>query len=225
MRIFIMVLLVVASQLTFASSTEGILPHLALKELQSGNERFISGKLLHLNQNPSRRKTLTHDQKPNSVVLTCSDSRVPPEILFDKGLGEIFVIRVAGNVLGAAAVASIEYAVEHLGTKLIVILGHESCGAIKAALSTPRDKSTGSVDLDSLISTIHGNLEGLEKGWATNDKAFRKPSMKNVSAVAANLVKRSKIIHHKVALGKISIVKAIYSIETGKVDFWDTGIK
>ncbi len=195
-----------------------------LDRLKTGNKHFAEGKLDHPRTSPTIRKELANGQKPDAIVLSCSDSRVPPELLFEKGLGELFVVRVAGNVLGSATVASIEYAAEHLGSRLIIIMGHESCGAIKTALNQPRGKPTGSFDLDSLISTIQGNLDAQGSGartLAAEDKSLRKPAMANVDSVAADLVKRSKLIRELAASGKVRIVRAIYGLESGKVDFWD----
>lgn len=129
----------------------------AFKELVVGNGRFVTGTPSHMNQDAARRKALAGGQKPHAIVLSCSDSRVPPEVIFDRGLGDIFVVRVAGNVLSDVATASIEYAVEHLGAPLIVVMGHESCGAVKAAL-TLKAEDAGSFDLTSLVASIQHNL-------------------------------------------------------------------
>lgn len=192
----------------------------ALGELKAGNQRFIEGKLKSDKADAHRRKTLAEGQKPNAIILSCSDSRVPPELVFDQGLGEIFTVRVAGNVLGAATVASIEYAVEHLGTRLIVVLGHESCGAVKAALTTPPGKSAGSADLDVLVSSIQPALSDVSRSIASEDKTLRRPVRANVEAVAKRLVTRSSIIRKSVESGEVKIVPGIYSLESGMVEFW-----
>jgi carbonic anhydrase len=196
----------------------------ALQDLKDSNAKFARGKL------SSRRKELVNGQKPKAIVLSCSDSRVPPEHVFEKGLGELFTVRVAGNILGAASVASIEYAAEHLGAGLLVVMGHESCGAVKAALHSEREETTGSYDLDSLVSIIRGNLDRASDkpnraiasitGNSTL-KNLRKPVIENVDIVASDLLKRSKIIRHLVEAGKLKIIRAIYSLDTGKVDFWE----
>lgn len=198
----------------------GVSPTRALEELKLGNKRFVEGKATHGLADPARRKELAQGQHPSTIVLSCSDSRVPPELVFDKGLGELFTVRVAGNVLGAATVASIEYAVEHLGAKLVLILGHESCGAVKAALSTPLGKSAGSPDLDALISTLKPNLRDFGREIASEDKVLRKPVMTNVDAVGARLLQRSRIIRKRVEEGKLAVVHGIYGLESGLVDFW-----
>lgn len=196
-------------------------PDQILKILQEGNEKFATGKSSRSHQDANRRKELTSGQQPKAIILSCSDSRVPPEHVFDQGLGDIFTIRVAGNVLGAASVASIEYAVEHLGSKLIVVMGHESCGAVKAALGTPASESAGSPDLDNLLSAIRPGLESQDRSIASKDKMLRKPVISNVNFVADRLMTRSKIVRKHVESGQVKIARGIYSLETGKVEFWD----
>ncbi len=198
----------------------GTAPDKALRMLQEGNARFVEGRMQHAHQDRDQRHTLVTGQHPDAIVLSCSDSRLPPEVLFDRGLGEIFVIRVAGNALGNAAVASIEYAVEHLGTRLIVIMGHESCGAIKATLSTPETESAGSHDLDILISEIRANLTGIDASVLKHDKTLREPARRNVDSVSKRLLERSHIVRHAVESGKVQIARALYNLDSGKVEFW-----
>ena len=195
---------------------------LTLQDLKAAKAQFMKGNFA------ARRKELVAHQDPKVIVLSCSDSRVPPEHIFGKGLGDLFTVRVAGNILGAATVASLEYAAEHLGASLLVVMGHESCGAVKAALTTERGDSAGSLDLDSLVSSIQGNLDraaelpgrGMASVYHAEDKKLRQAVIGNVDVVAADLMKRSKIIRHRVETGKLKIVRAIYSLESGKVDFW-----
>ena len=125
----------------------------ALKLLLDGNKRFVKEKYSDRQTGQSRRAELARGQQPFAVIVTCSDSRVPPELLFDQGLGDLFVIRVAGNVLDAIELGSIEYAVEHLGVKLVMILGHEGCGAVKAAADG------GSLPVDSRLGAINAKLQ------------------------------------------------------------------
>ncbi len=201
----------------------------AYHDLVAGNQRFVEGTPKPWKADAKLRGELAKGQKPKAIVLSCSDSRVPPELVFDQTIGEVFPIRVAGNVLGAAQVASIEYALSHLGTNLIVVMGHESCGAVKAALATPRGQSTGSIDLDSLIASVQSNLDdkadaGGRAIASADDKTLRKPVMQNVDAVAEGLVKRSKIVRDFVATGQVKVVRGVYSLETGKVDFWSVNL-
>lgn len=208
-----------------ADHSAGVTPDQAFQELQEGNKRFVTGKPSHRKQNSGRRTELTGGQKPHTIVLSCSDSRVPPELVFDQGLGELFTVRVAGNVLGAATVASIEYAVEHLGSSQILVMGHESCGAVKAAISIPKGKSAGSHDLDQLVSSIQPYVETADRklasaASASEDKTLRKPVMMNVDGVSTRLMERSAIIRKHVEEGKLRVIKGIYSLDSGKVDFW-----
>jgi carbonic anhydrase len=170
----------------------------------------------------SRRRELASAEKPFAVVLSCSDSRVPPELIFDQGLGDLFTIRVAGNVLGSAQVASIEYAVKHLGAKLILVMGHESCGAVRAALeSTGKKRAGDSLDMDWLVTSIRPALKA--RGLASispDDPKLRKPVMANIDAVTDGLILRSKIIGDAIAKGQLKVVRGIYSLDTGRVDFW-----
>lgn len=199
---------------------EGVSAQTALEELKKGNKRFVEDDVKHINQGEDRRKKLATGQKPHTIVLSCSDSRVAPELLFDQGLGDLFVIRTAGNTVGSDAVASIEYAVEHLGSKLLVVMGHESCGAVKAALTTPVGHTAGSFDLDTLVGKIRPHVQG-SRSLASSDKTLRVPVQDNVSAVTCNLMKRSKILREHFKKGNLTVQPAIYGLESGKVDFWD----
>lgn len=200
----------------------------ALKSLIEGNERFITGAVKGEHRDESRRRALAGEQNPHTIMLSCSDSRVPPELIFDQGLGDLYTIRVSGNILGSAQVASIEYAVENLGANLIVTMGHESCRAVKAALDSHPKISSGSTDIDWMVSAIRPNLAArsvasdLRTDIGTDPK-LRQSVIANVDAVTEQLLVRSKIISHAVEAGKLKIVRGIYSLDSGKVDFW--GIK
>ena len=195
----------------------------AYAELQSGNVRFYEGKSKHPRQSVDRRQKLAEGQEPHTIVISCSDSRVPPEQVFDQGLGDIFSIRLAGNVLNADAIASVEYAVEHLGVGLIVIMGHESCGAIKAAIDTKPGASAGSPHLDELIAKIRPHVVDAYRNDHSDN--LRAPVKANVKFVAHDLVARSKIVREAVKKSQLIIAQAIYSLNTGHVDFWDVGAK
>lgn len=191
-------------------------PKVALNELKEGNSRFVSEKPQSLSTaTESHRELLAQGQSPHTIVLSCSDSRLPPEHVFDQGLGKIFTIRVAGNILNAEAVASIEYAVAHLGSRLIVVMGHESCGAVKAALQTPAGQCAGSPSLNKLIRKIQNNIGKI----ISCCPSLRAPVKKNAAAVAKELMKRSKIVRAAVKSGTVQVQEAIYSLNSGKVDF------
>ncbi len=169
------------------------------------------------------RASLATSQKPYAVVLTCSDSRVPPEIIFDEGLGKIFVIRVAGNVPDPIVLGSIEYAAEHLGSPLVMVLGHERCGAVSAAVGA-KGKSTGSANIDAIVKAIEPTIKpavknceackGETKCADTNKEAFIECVVEgNAKAVAASLTKKTKILKHLAAENKIKIVAAKYDLD------------
>ena len=182
----------------------------ALERLKAGNARFVEDKLDGKLQCSERRESLTGGQQPFAIVLSCADSRVVPELAFDTGLGEIFVVRVAGNVANTSSMASIEYAVAHCGSKLIVVLGHEACGAVNAAVAG----GDNGYNLNHLLSHIAPALAacGADAAVATIVK-------KNAELTAEELKSRSKIIGDAVASGDVKIVPAYYNLGSGKVDF------
>jgi len=181
-----------------------------IERLKSGNERFVADKLDGKLQDSSRRDSLTGGQQPYAIVLSCADSRVVPELAFDTGLGELFVLRVAGNVANTSTIASIEYAVAHCGSKLIVVLGHQSCGAVTAAVSG----GDNGYNLNHLLAHITPAISASEPGASVNDVV-----KKNAQMVTEDLAKRSNIIGSAVASGDVQIVPAYYNLDSGKVDF------
>lgn len=199
------------------SFSSPVTPPQHLAPLVEGNSRFISGTPIHPQQDGTRRNELLAGQHPHTIVVSCSDSRVPPEIVFDAGLGDIFTVRTAGEVVDSAALASIEYAVEHLGAKTIVVMGHEYCGAVKAALTTPKGKTAGSPSLDALVAAIRPNIAGAHHSEA--DKSLRSPVEANAKGIAAQLVRSSKIIHEAVAHHGVRIESAVYHLNSGSVEF------
>lgn len=178
-----------------------------LKDLVEGNTRFAS-------TSSKRRSELLVGQSPKAVVVACSDSRVSPEIIFDQGLGDLFVIRIAGNVLSSDAIASIEYAVDHLKTPLIIVLGHESCGAIAASASA---KSAVSKNMNGLLSKIFKTT-----GHVPADKNMRSKAIENARNAANELIKMSSIISKNVRSEKTKVISAIYSLETGAVEMLES---
>jgi len=181
-------------------------------ELMSGNKRFMAGqhttgKLI------AARRSLVGGQKPDVIVISCSDSRLPPELVFDKNLGELFVIRTAGNIADPIALGSIEYAAEHLHSPMLVVLGHETCGAVGATLSGDEMPTK---NLRAIVSTIKRSFKGVEE-CQTKGKGGDKCVKLNVTNSAAEMVKNSPILKELVADGSLHIVKAIYQMESGKV--------
>ena len=181
----------------------------ALNRLKEGNARFTSDSNTHSNENQERRAFLEPSQAPYAIVLSCADSRVAPELTFDTGLGEIFVIRVAGNVANASSIASIEYAVANLGTNLIVVMGHQSCGAVGAALKG----GDNGPNLNHLLGHIQPVLD------ATESTDVDTVVNLNAKHVAGELVSKSDIIKSFVDKGTLKIVPAFYHLKNGAVDF------
>lgn len=190
------------------------------QKLEDGNNRFKNGSLSHSNQGIERREALAGGQNPETIILTCSDSRVAPEIIFDQGLGDLFTIRIAGHPESSEVIASIEYAVQHLGSKALIVMGHERCGAIGAALKNKGSCSTGSCHIDALISKILPNVgKHLDTGYGEDLKA---PVTSHTRSTISNLVNKSDIIKKAVASGKLHIVGALYALKTGEVEFLDS---
>ena len=178
--------------------------------LAAGNDRFVADKLDGKLQNSTRRDDLTSGQDPWAIILSCADSRVVPELAFDSGLGELFVVRVAGNVANSSSIASIEYAVAHIGTPVIVVLGHESCGAVTAAING----GDNGYNLNHLLSHITPAIH------ASGDNAtVTEVVKKNAELTVEELKGRSAIIRGAVDAGKLKIVPAYYELGAGKVHF------
>lgn len=189
----------------------------SLQKLEEGNKRFASGKPVHPDETLKRLRELKSGQHPFAVIVSCSDSRVPAELVFDQGLGDIFSIRTAGNVIGDYELGSIEYAVEHLGCKLIVVLGHRSCGAVKAFID-----SKGNYNHEDHIKKI---VEYIESEKEENDLVKEnKLSVDNAVNAnvqhAVNFLKTTEpILKESFDQKKITIIGAVYDIESGKVTF------
>lgn len=180
------------------------------KRLQIGNQRFVEDRLERKLQNSSRRESLMAGQQPHTIVLSCADSRVVPELAFDAGLGELFVVRVAGNIANTSSMASIEYAVANCGSRVIVVLGHQNCGAVTAAISG----GDNGYNLNHLLSHITPAVCACTEGTAVNDVV-----KKNAELTAKELVSRSAIIRKAVESGTVEVVPAYYHLNTGQVDF------
>ena len=203
---------------TYASSDKsavGVDENL-VASIKAGSDRFANEQSLRPHQDQDRIKSLSSQQAPHAVIVSCSDSRVPPEIVFDQGLGDIFSVRTAGHVLDAYSIASIEYAVENLGSKVIVVMGHSSCGAVKAAINTPIGKSTGSKNIDQLVAQIRPGLKVFDPA----DKELVASGKDNVEAAIRHLKQNSPLIREELAQNKVKIVPALYYLGTGKVEFW-----
>jgi len=197
---------------------KGVDPDKALGWLKNGNKRYVKSSVRKDGQSRKDIHRLAQGQAPHAIVLSCSDSRVPPEIVFDQKLGELFVVRNAGESPDTASIASIEYAVEHLGSRLLVVMGHTSCGAVKAALNTMDGGDAGSPALNALVHDIHPRLSEF-KGRAPASAKVEKESWANANGVVKDLLERSAILRERVASGHLKIQSALYHLDDGKVDF------
>jgi carbonic anhydrase len=219
-----------------------VAPAEAISKLKEGNSRYTSGNQQHphesreersymatnsyenagmtflgmtAEQASKRRSELIKNQHPFATIISCSDSRVPPEMVFDQGLGDLFICRVAGNVINDENLGSIEYSVDHLGVRLIVVLGHQSCGAVKAAKETIAAKGKAPGHIESLVTAIKPAVESTVNGdLDTTIKA-------NVKHVVNALRSSTPILKAKVDSGQIQVIGGYYSLDTGAVTFLD----
>lgn len=199
--------------------------HEALGRLREGNKRFVSdsghggGPATR-----SRRRELVGGQQPHAIILGCSDSRVPAEIIFDQGLGDLFVIRVAGNIIAPSLVGSVEFAAERFGTRLVVVLGHTECGAVLATLEDlERPAENRSPNLRSIVDRIRPSVEPLLESDPQHDRSelVHHAVRANIRASASQLRHGSEILERLVQEDGLMVVGAEYSLHTGIVDFFD----
>ena len=189
----------------------------ALQRLRDGNFRFASGEEHNLQSiNQARRAELVDGQNPFAVIGACSDSRVPVELLFDQGLGDLFVIRVAGNIVAPSQIGSVEFAAVQLGTRLVVVLGHSNCSAVDAAQQElAKQQETRSPNLRSIVNRIRPALEALDNPSLDDAVAA------NVRNSVAQLRNSPEILNALIDSGQLTVVGAQYSIESGVVVFFD----
>jgi len=202
-----------AAEAAHATDTPHVTAAEARKRLVEGNARFAAGGAQHPRQSPGRRAELSASQEPVAVIVGCADSRTGPEILFDQGLGDLFVVREAGNVVDDHALGSIEYAVEHLHAPLIVVLGHERCGAIAAARDTAAAHAHAEGHIESLVAAIRPAVE------ATAGQDAEATCRANVRNVVKTLRASDPILRHAAEGGKLEVVGAYYDLDTGTVTF------
>jgi carbonic anhydrase len=197
----------------------------ALERLRAGNRRFASDvRAVDAFVTPARRAALTHSQEPFAIVLGCSDSRVPAEIVLDQGLGDLFVIRVAGNIVAPSQVGSVEFAAARFGTRLVVVLGHSRCGAIAATLEElQRPTENQSRNLRAIVDRVRPSVETLLATELRHDvEALAARAVRlNIRASADHLRHGSEILEQLIAEDGLLVVGAEYSLETGVVDFFD----
>ena len=197
----------------------------ALERLREGNRRFVSGKLNRdATEGHERRTELATGQEPFAIILGCSDSRVPAELVFDQGLGDLFVIRVAGNIVAPSQVGSVEFGAARFGTRLVVVLGHTQCGAIQATIEELQQTAENrSINLSSIVDRVRPSVEGLMKTNLRHDlpALTRQAERANVSASANHLRHGSQILESLIRSNGLLVVGAEYSLETGVVEFFD----
>lgn len=180
-------------------------PAQALKQLVEGNQRYMQGKVLHPDQSKERRERTIEIQKPFATILGCSDSRVSPEILFDQGIGDLFVVRVAGNVVGPVELDSIEYSVLYLGSSLILVMGHENCGAIKAVMAGTTK------DIEAVASLITPALE-MHSGGSLED------AIRDNALHVTQQLQKSPALAKFIQQGRLAVRGAYYDFVSGKVE-------
>lgn len=185
---------------------------IALQQLKDGNERYTFDHVEHPHEGAQRRVDLSIAQHPFAVILGCGDSRVVPELIFDQGVGDLFVLRIAGNIADDAVIASIEYAIEHLGTRLIVVLGHEKCGAVTAALNHETS--------DGKINSLLGYIEPAIQSVLAHSGDLLTNAIKAHVKRMVNTIRRAEpIVSSECTVGNLWVLPAYYNLATGNVEF------
>jgi carbonic anhydrase len=197
----------------------------ALARLREGNRRFVDNQCVaSAALSPSRRATLVAGQEPFAIVLGCSDSRVPAELVFDQGLGDLFVIRVAGNIVAPSQVGSVEFAASRFGTRLVVVMGHSQCGAVLATLEAVLGRATTqSRNLLSIVDRVRPSIQSMlsGRGQVDPDALMRDAVRANVRASANHLRHGSELLERLIQKDALAVVGAEYSLESGAVTFFD----
>lgn len=191
-------------------------PDAIIADLKAGNARFVAGKATRPHATPKRLRETAKGQHPEAIVLGCSDSRVPPEIVFDEGIGDLFIVRVAGNVAEEHTIGSIEYAAEHLNVPLVVVLGHHDCGAVKATA-----EAAGPVEghIGALVKEIQPAVEETKKAAPAPGRLVHDAGHANARKQADAIVAKSPVLKHLVEAGKVKVVAAVYDLESGKIEW------
>ncbi len=209
------VLSVILAGFVFAETQSG---DPAFGKLMDGNKRFVSGGLSQKDLGEARRKELAGGQHPSAIVVTCSDSRVAPEYIFDQGLGDIFVVRVAGNVLDPISLGSIEYAAEHLHSPLLVLMGHEKCGAVAAAMES-KGKAEGNIG--TILKKIMPAVKKASVKGASKEDILIRAIKENVAQSYKFIVRKSPVLKHMIHKGELKVVGAFYHLGSGEVEVLD----
>ena len=195
----------------------------SLQKLKEGNQRFAEGHTIHdIDSISSQRISVVQSQNPFAVILGCSDSRVPAELVFDQGLGDLFVIRVAGNIVAPSQIGSVEFAVSMFESPLVVVLGHSSCGAILATIDAMKNpENPSSFNIQSIVRRVKPAIEPLLINSSLDQVKVDDAVKANVLKSVAQLSSSSEIIETRVAKGLLQVVGACYCLKTGMVEFYD----
>lgn len=204
--------LALVSVYALAEEKGGVSAADALKRLKEGNARYAQGKMAHPACDAPTRAEIAQSQHPFAIVLGCSDSRVAPEVLFDLGMGDLFVVRTAGNLIDDVVLGSIEYAAEHLGTPLVVVLGHERCGAVKAT-------AAGGEAPGHLAALVKAIEPSVEKAKGMPGDLVENAVSLNVDAMVLGIKSSHPILEEMVKEGKLAVIGARYDLDTGEVSF------
>jgi carbonic anhydrase len=190
-------------------------PNPALERLLAGNRRFVAGQMRHPDQDPGRRLKVSGDQDPYAVIVCCSDSRLSPEMLFDEGLGDLFVVRVAGNIVDEDGwvAGSIEYAVDHLETPLVMVIGHQRCGAVSATLESIQHHSTPRGSIAALVTAITPAVAVAEQRQGD----LVDNTVRANAELARDAITKSAELTSRLRAGQLKVVAAYYSLDDGKV--------
>ena len=197
----------------------------ALAQLKEGNRRFVAGsRRLDIGLSHAERAAAVRNLNPFAIILGCSDARVPAEVVFDQGLGDLFVIRVAGNIVSPSQVGSVEFAAQRFGTQLVVVLGHTQCGAILATLEAVRDQANHPENVLTIVERIRPSVQTLLelRPRATEEELIHHAVRANVRASVDHLRHGSALLEDLIRRGRLAVVGAEYSLETGQVEFFET---
>jgi len=190
----------------------------SLLRLKEGNERFVADRPRHPGQSSTKREALADGQHPYAVVVTCSDSRVPPELLFDAGLGELFVVRSAGHVLDPAAIGSVEYAVEHLHVPTVVVLGHSQCGAVKATIEALEKGAHAEGGIAALVESI---TPAVKQAEAQEGDKLTNAIAAQVGNTMVQLASAKPVLDKAIKGAHVRLIGAVYDLESGRVDWME----
>jgi carbonic anhydrase len=186
---------------------------MALTQLMKGNSRFVEAKMVHPAQDPEHRLRLSQGQQPYAVILTCSDSRLPPEVIFDQGLGDLFVVRVAGNIVDSALLGSVEYAVGLLNTPLVMVIGHERCGAVEATLESIQHHTKPHGDVGTLVDAITPAVPVAEQ----RPGDLLQNTIRVNAEMSRDTIAKSPELADRMAKGDVQVLAAYYRLDDGKV--------